>query len=933
MKITGPEWKQLFALLDTYLELPAEERGALLARMAQESPALRNNFDRLLAEGGDLDGDDPALAPLAPLDEALANAGRQWDEFPGLSTGALIGPYRLLREIGRGGMSTVWLAARSDGQMQRDLALKLPYIHLQRAQFIERFAREREILATLTHPNIARLYDAGVSTLGQPYLAMEYVEGTPIIEYCNSRRLGVAERIALFMQVLRAVQFAHANLVVHRDLKPSNILVNTDGQASLLDFGIAKLMVEGATRETELTQLGGRALTPDYASPEQILGQPLGTASDVYSLGVVFYELLAGARPYKLVRDSRVSLEEAILNADPPRPDLNIPPDHAMLCATTPAALRHALAGDLGTIVLKALKKKPQERYATVDALLQDLERHRTCQPVLAQPDSASYRLRKFIARNKLAVGAGTASMLAILIGAAGFAVEARNAVAEARNATVQRDRAYALADRNEAVSQFLNDLVTEAAQSDTPLNVAGLLARSERLVNLEYRSNPEQRAAVLDMLGTYYYSAGNPGKAVPLMNEALQAAAHSNDPALLGKLHCDHAIAISKAGQIDVAKAELDRVIDRSDTEPLQLVYCIAYRGLIAQDLNDGAEALRDATRALALLRSQPRRPFLVEATLMENIGWDSHLAGKNLEADRYYAAALAEYVEMGRGEGIEALVIRNNWAAVDSDAGDPRAALELLDATLKIIASDDPKSSPPTYLLSNRAGALERLGRYHEAQAAYEYCIQVAKQAHDDTVAVNCMLGAAAICRVAGNLLAAEDAYARAVSAAAALPNGNTAKIRSWVERGQLDLAENKFEEARRNLTAAIGDRLTTATSAAALKSRAESYLLQDDRSAALRGLALRDARQALAIAESLQGGKPYSFRVGEAWLTVGRVLFAQGDTEGAGKAFASAADQLSHTVDPQQRQYLSVLDWQKQVADASRAPTTVPTPRPPP
>ena len=234
--------------------------------------------------------------------------------------GDTIGSYRLLRELGSGGMGVVWLAERSDGLVKRPVALKLPHQVWQRAGLAERMAREREILATLTHPNIARLYDAGLTAGHRPFLAIEYVEGHPIDTYCRDHRLDAGARVRLFVQVANAVAYAHAKLVVHRDLKPANILVDADGQVRLLDFGIAKLLDQHQARETALTELSGRPLTLDYASPEQIRGEPLTIGSDVYSLGVVLYELLSGARPYKLKRDSRGALEDAILEADPPLP-------------------------------------------------------------------------------------------------------------------------------------------------------------------------------------------------------------------------------------------------------------------------------------------------------------------------------------------------------------------------------------------------------------------------------------------------------------------------------------------------------------------------------------------------------------------------------------------------------------------------------------
>jgi serine/threonine-protein kinase len=260
----------------------------------------------------------------------------------------MVGLYQLVRELGQGGMGAVWLAERADGLVKRAVALKLPHGAWRRAGLAGRMARERDILATLEHPHIARLYDAGLTTAEQPFLALEYVEGVPIDQYCaatDSRpALGLRAKLRLFLQVAQAVAYAHGKLVLHRDLKPANILVTRDGYVRLLDFGIAKLLADGEVKETRLTQFAGRALTLDYASPEQIRAEALAVTSDVYSLGVVLYELLTGSRPYKLKRDSRGALEDAILEAEPPRPSNAAPPENG-------ASLR----GALDTILLKAL--------------------------------------------------------------------------------------------------------------------------------------------------------------------------------------------------------------------------------------------------------------------------------------------------------------------------------------------------------------------------------------------------------------------------------------------------------------------------------------------------------------------------------------------------------------------------------------------------
>ena len=318
-------------LLDEAAEMPADERQTWLTDLERGDPKTAGIVRDLLNLQGNsaqqalLEGSAAAdlVGPLSEPDSFLI--GRQF------------GPYRVLSLLGHGGMGSVWLATRVDGLFAREVALKLVHPVLMGKVMTERASREREILASLNHPHIARLIDAGFSDDSQPYLALEYVAGVPIIDYCDERRLPLRARMDLFRQVLSAVQYAHAHLVIHRDLKPSNVLVTKEGQVYLLDFGIAKLLIEGKASETELTRLGGRALTPDYAAPEQIAGAPVTTAADVYALGVIFYELLTGARPYKLKRASMGALEEAIMQADAVAPSRLAIADSAAEARATPA--------------------------------------------------------------------------------------------------------------------------------------------------------------------------------------------------------------------------------------------------------------------------------------------------------------------------------------------------------------------------------------------------------------------------------------------------------------------------------------------------------------------------------------------------------------------------------------------------------------------
>ena len=420
-------------------------------------------------------------------------------------------------------------------------------------------ARERDILASLEHPNIARLYDAGTDAQGRPFLALEYVEGQPIDVYCREHGLGVRERVTLLLQVAQAVAFAHSRLVVHRDLKPSNVLVTADGQVRLLDFGIAKLLEGDRTQETQLTQLAGQALTLDYASPEQIRGEQIGTASDVYSLGVVSYELLAGAKPYKLKRGSAAELERAILEQDVLL---------ASAIAREPSS-RIQLRGDLDAILSKALKKDAAERYASVDAMAQDWRQFIAGQRVQARPDTLIYKAARLFRRYR-SESLGVLSVLAVFAVALGAGATALIMAAlsvgigvaawQARAALRRRDEALQALERQQQVQLFLNTLLTDAARGGESFTGRQLFQRCEALVEKEFGGGGHVPAAVLSMIGQTMTELGEAGEAIRLNERAVSAARDSNDPALQDMVLTHWAMAIGWAGRAEEAKCDFEQ-------------------------------------------------------------------------------------------------------------------------------------------------------------------------------------------------------------------------------------------------------------------------------------------------------------------------------------------------------------------------------------
>ncbi len=637
MKIHPQDWPVISALFDEALDLPAQLRSRWLDELPDSQHAHRSTLEMLLANHARAETQD-FLHTLPKMGVASEPA-----PAPAAQADHTVGPYRLLRELGRGGMGSVWLAEHVDGLLKRHVAVKLPHPGLATGAFGERLARERDILASLTHPHIARLYDAGVTADGQPFIALEYVEGRTLVDACDAQRLGVRARIELFLQVLGAVQYAHAHLVIHRDLKPSNVLVDGQGQVRLLDFGVAKLLVDGLGEATELTLDAGQALTPDYASPEQIMGRALSTASDVYSLGVLLFELLTGERPYRLKRDARAALEEAILAAVPRRPSQTLrDPALAERRTTTLPKLARALRGDLDAIILQALKKVPEERYATADAFARDLERHLRGEPVQAQPEALWYRTGKFIVRNKIAIGAAMGFAVALSM-AAGVALwQARMARAEAETA--------------KAVQAFTEDILL-ASSDDNPDPVKArqttareLLDRAAAKVDSSLIDAPVARLRMLTVLTDMYANfrlvdrAGELGRKTVALTRSLygpddprvafalaelaEAMPHSSD-AEYGKLLDEATAILDRNGDFDSATRAL--VLRRQSNR---------YRG------RDEVKSLDFARQAVEKYRELPDKRGLTEALMALGTAQDDNALHRQAEASLVEALAVSQQV-----------------------------------------------------------------------------------------------------------------------------------------------------------------------------------------------------------------------------------------------------------------------------------------------
>jgi serine/threonine-protein kinase len=523
-------WPEIQAALDAALEADAHERPGILERMCGDNPVVHHEVESLLR------AHDASEGFLATSAESFAAPylARATNPLQTERAGFVVGRYRLIEEVGRGGMGTVWLAERADGQFEQRVALKLVKRGMDTDEIVARFLRERQILARLEHPNIARLLDGGVSEDGRPYFVMEHVTGVPITEHCDASKLSIEERLRLFCVVCRAVSFAHRNLVVHRDIKPSNVLVDSGGVIKLLDFGVARLLSDEDAAATRTT--GSRLMTLEYASPEQLAGERVTTASDIYQLGALLYELLSGHRS----THPSASRGDVVV-----APSANIRQTRAVS-----SGLRRRLRGDLDSIALRALRREPDWRYPSVEDLAEDIARHLSGQPIRFGGDRLSYRARKFVGRHRLSVTTALCG-LALTIGLVAF---------DMARVRAERDRARHEADKAMETAQlmgrFLQDWSPDASDRGE-VSAEKMLRDAARRADRELRGRPEMLAATLSVLGDFHTILGEWGAADTLLTRAQEL-----QEGLFDEPNSDLAATLARRGRLyrnlgDHARAE----------------------------------------------------------------------------------------------------------------------------------------------------------------------------------------------------------------------------------------------------------------------------------------------------------------------------------------------------------------------------------------
>jgi len=691
--IPRARWQQIQSLFEQLVDTRESERAAHLSRACGDDMELRLSVESLLKS--DERQGDPLLNVIGEAAESLL------DDQQDRLIGKRIGPYRVVSILGHGGMSIVYRGERDDSQYQQIVAIKVLQHSTLHPRLRSRLHSERHILATLDHPSIARLIDSGDLEDGTPYLVMEYVDGESIDAYCDSRTLFVRERIELFIQVCAAVQYAHRNLVVHRDIKPSNIFVTQEGAPKLLDFGIAKLLApESLSHTLPVTRLQERILTPENAAPEQVLGRPITTATDIYALGVLLYHLLTGRSPYRLLSYSQLQLERAICMDDPQRPSQMVvaklggekDADRSRISdrrGLSPQRLRTRLSGDLDSIVAMAMRKEPERRYPSVEALADDLNRHLLGQPVRARQGDWRYNTAKFMRRHLLAVGAVAAVFLGLALFAATLLWE-NHRIELARDATAQER------DRAQQVSAFLVDVFSQA----DPFNAQGkeptakeLLDRGAEKISGNLTLQPEVRAQLLESIGLAYRRQGFSERAIPLFEQAV-AIRRQEKPLDNGRIAAalaNLAHALTDAGHLVSAQANLEQAVALSESGGESRAAETA--DILMQFANFTLEAKSDPKRAaelfgkaLNIYRVSPTNQSLQIAKTLTG------LATTAIWSDDF---ALAEHYQ--------------------------REALEIFQATVSRNYPDN------AIALANLGYALTQRGKYTEAEQVLNEALQI--------------------------------------------------------------------------------------------------------------------------------------------------------------------------------------------------------------
>jgi len=880
-------WLEISPYLDEVLDLDESERAQWLQRLDDRAPTVAEAVRRLVASHDDL-----ASQPLLSEDRtaAVSRAGL---------AGQQLGAYTLESVLGHGGMGTVWLAHRSDGRYEGRVAVKLLNAALMGRPSEQRFVREGSVLAKLRHPHIAQLVDAGVAPSGQPYLVLEYIDGERIDRYAQERNLDLEARVRLFLDVLAAVAHAHTHLIVHRDIKLSNILVTNDGVVKLLDFGIASLL---GPEEGQLTREVEAGLTPEYAAPEQLLKQPVTTATDVYALGVVLFMLLAGKHPLGIeVGKSVPELARATLDHDLPRPsDLAVDP-----------ARGTSLRGDLDNIVGKALKKNPAERYGTAEALAQDLRSYLACQPVSAQPDSLAYRAGKFVRRHRGGVTAG-AIMALVLIGATVLttlqSIEARR----------QRDAALYQSRRAEFQARFAYQIMSEVGSDGRPITIRQLMEKGIDLLDKSYGDDPRFVIGMLINMSGRYMDLGDTNGEHAALVKAERLARQVGDPDLIARVQCNTVETELALGRPQDARERMSdglsylaKVRDPSYDRKTE---CGLAQARLLWSEGKLPEAIEAATKVAGIIEAaQKTDDDLAYQSVTSMLEVMLGQEGRRREAREWNARAIGALERSGREATMSMSNARHNQATHFYNGGEVRAAFEQERALVEQLAAQQGIDSVPAPF-GNRLGVYQT--RIEGSDAAFVWldrAVATASSLNNRLDRIGAYLG-----RAQGHVfLGRLDGVEQDLAAAERLAQDNPGENRDYMRavrfiRAQMQFARAEYAAVVQEIDAILADvdypRRRVASRLAPmliLKARAELALGRKE-------AALATARDALSIAEGVATKPDESADVGGALMVMAQSQRAAGDIAGARASAQRAALSLAGGLGPDHPETKAARDF---------------------
>ena len=922
------------AVFNAALELSGDERTAYLSECCRDDDVLHRRVVALL-QAHERAGDflqEPAEESTRgpPFYGKGPNAGGNDREPPGEQCGDLVGRYKLLQKIGEGGCGVVYMAEQAE-PVHRRVALKVIKLGMDTRQVIARFEAERQALALMDHPNIARVFDAGATETGRPYFVMELVRGVKITDFCDENRIPTEERLHLFIQICHAIQHAHQKGVIHRDIKPTNILVPVnDGVPvpKVIDFGIAKATQGKLTDQTLFTAFEQFIGTPAYMSPEQAVmtNVEVDTRSDIYSLGVLLYELLTGQTPFAqkdLLSAGLDEMRRTIREKEPLRPSTRLtampPRDLTTVAknrASQPPQLVHLVRGDLDWIVMKCLQKDRARRYETANGLATDIERHLHHQPVLARPDSRTYRMTRFVRRHRAGVTFAALILLTLIAGLAGTISQARRATehgrleeaqrrradAQARAANEQRDFALHQLSRAEAINDLNSFLLSDAAPNGKTFTVGDLLARAERLISHQSGEPDDNRVEILIAIGQQYLQQEQHAKARELLGKAYEVSRHLHEPEVRAKAAAAYGNAIASASEYARGEKLIQEALAELGEAPqytVARIFCLLRGSHLAREHNQTELGIQRDLAAQQLLRKSSESSPLLELTIAMDLAESYRVAGRTRQAADAFAEAYKQLVALGRGDTDKASTLLNNWGNAVERLGQPLQAERLYRQAIAIETVEGGAETVSPMLLNNLARDLIELHRFREAADCEERAEAKARRQGAEMAVSLCLNVRTIACRELGQLDCAAEALAEFESRwKKSFPPGEIGFAAIASQYALLSLARGDPRSALTKVNQSIAlcearpegrDRLMIYLTR---RAQIRMQLKQFEEARA-------DSARALTLAQKAAGPDLLTCTIGRAYLALGRAVAAQGKLQEAHAAYASAVKHLASSL----------------------------------